>query len=80
MSISEYLSLILNVLKDIRVILTAIVMILIIEFAKYITSYTKKAPKVKVKKEKKKAPAPAAEKPAEEAEDNPPDMSENDAG
>lgn len=78
MSIAELIKLILNVLKDWRVILTVVVVILIIEFAKFITTYVKKAPVPKSKKVKEKAPK--EEKPAEEPTDRPPDMSENDAG
>ncbi len=64
MSIGEYVKLCLNVLKDFRVIITAVLMILIIEFAKYITSYKKKPPREKVKKA---APQPVAPAPAETA-------------
>lgn len=74
MSVSEYISLILNVLKDIRVILTAVVVILVIEFAKFITTYRKKAPKPKVSKAP--APAPAPEKKEDAGGESAPDMSE----
>lgn len=77
MSIAEYLKLILNVLKDWRVIVTVVVVVLIIEFAKFITTYRKK-PAVPKPKKAKAAPE-TVEKPAEEPKDRPPDMSENDA-
>lgn len=68
MSFKETFSVILKVLSDFRVIGTVIVMLLIVEFAKFITNYTKKAPKPK--KEKKSAapvsPAPAAQPEATE--------------
>lgn len=57
--------LIISVIKDIHVIATLIAALVIIEFAKFITSYKKKAPKPKAKKAAKPAaapaPAPAAE-------------------
>ena len=69
MAIKGYLSVILGVLKDFRVIGTVIVMILVIEFAKYVTSYKKKPPKPKKGKAAKEASAPKAEeKPTENAE------------
>lgn len=75
MSFKEYFVLILGVLKDFRVIITVVVLLLVIEFAKFITTYTKKAPKPRIKKEKKAPAAPQEPK----VEENPPDMSENDA-
>lgn len=75
MSLKEYFSLFLSVLKDFRVIITVVVLLLVIEFAKFITTYTKKAAKPKTKK-RKAAPTPAEEPKVEET---PPDMSENDA-
>ena len=66
MTIKDYFSVIFGVLKDFRVIGTLIVMIIVIEFAKFVTTYQKKPPKPKGKKAPKPAPAPKAEeKPAE---------------
>lgn len=62
MTIKEYFSVILGVLKDFRVIGTLIVMILVIEFAKFVTTYKKKPAKPKGKKAPKTAPAPKEEK------------------
>lgn len=45
MDIKQMIPLILQVLKDFRVIGTVIVMILVIKFAKFITTYKKKAAK-----------------------------------
>ena len=66
MSVSEYIHVILSVLKDFKVIITVVLMILIVAFAKYITNYKKKAKKKIVKV--KPAPAPAPEK--QESEEN----------
>ena len=65
MTIKDYFPVILGVLKDLRVIGTVIVMILVIQFAKYVTTYRKKPPKPKKAKAPKAAPAPKEEKPAE---------------
>ena len=62
MTIKEYFSVILGVLKDFRVIGTLIVMILVIEFAKFVTTYKKKPAKPKGKKAPKATPAPKEEK------------------
>ena len=62
MAIKDYFPIIFGVLKDFRVIGTVIVMILVIEFAKYITTYRKKPPKAKNKKKQAAAPAPAEAK------------------
>jgi hypothetical protein len=62
MTIKEYFPVIFGVLKDLRVIGTVIVMILVIEFAKYVTTYKKKPPKPKKAKAPKAAPAPKEEK------------------
>ena len=62
MTIKEYFPVIFGVLKDFRVIGTVIVMILVIEFAKYVTSYKKKPPKPKNKKGAKAATPPKEEK------------------
>ena len=62
MTIKEYFPVIFGVLKDLRVIGTLIVMILVIQFAKYVTTYKKKPPKAKAKKGAKAAPAPKEEK------------------
>lgn len=51
--------LIISVIKDIHVIATLIAALIIIEFAKFITTYKKKAPKPKAKKAAKPAAAPA---------------------
>ena len=61
MTIKDYIPLILGVLKDFRVIGTVIVMILVIEFAKFVTTYRKKPPKPKNKKAPKAASAPKAD-------------------
>ncbi len=53
MSIKDYIPLILGVLKDFRVIGTVIVMLLVIQFAKFVTTYKKKPPKPKGKKGQK---------------------------
>ena len=66
MTIKEYIPVILGVLKDLRVIGTLIVMILVIQFAKYVTTYKKKPPKKKGKKAPKQAPAPKPEEKKEE--------------
>ena len=50
MSIKEYMDIIFGVLKSPYVIGTVIVMILVIQFAKYVASYKKKPPKSKNKK------------------------------
>ena len=62
MAISELIPVIIGVLKDFRVIGTVIAMILVIEFAKCVTTYRKKPPKKKGKKAAKPAPAPKEEK------------------
>ena len=62
MTIKEYFPVIFGVLKDLRVIGTVIVMILVIEFAKYVTTYKKKPPKPKKAKAPKAAPASKEEK------------------
>ena len=76
MTIKDYIPVILGVLKDFRVIGTVIVMILVIEFAKYVTTYKKKPPKPKGKKAAKAAPAPKTEEKKEEK----PAEGEGDAG
>ena len=69
MTIKDYFPIIFGVLKDLRVIGTVIVMLLVIECAKFVTTYKKKPPKTKKGKAAKEAPAPKAEeKPAENAE------------
>lgn len=63
MGIKQIFPIILQVLKDFRVIGTVIAMILVISFAKFITTYKKK-PKNKNKKGKKpenKTPKPQPE-------------------
>ncbi len=55
----NYVQLILSVIKDIRVIATIVAAFLIIEFAGFVTSYQKKAPKPKKAKAPKAAAAPA---------------------
>lgn len=69
MTIKEYFPVIFGVLKDLRVIGTVIVMILVIEFAKYVTTYKKKPPKPKKAKAPKAAPAPKEEKKEEKPAD-----------
>lgn len=66
MTIKDYIPLILGVLKDFRVIGTVIVMILVIEFAKFVTTYRKKPSKPKNKKAPKAAPAPKADEKKDE--------------
>lgn len=68
MTIKDYFPVIFGVLKDFRVIGTVIVMIIVIEFAKFVTTYKKKPPKPKKGKTPKPAPAPKEEKPAEGGE------------
>lgn len=62
MAIKDYFPVIFGVLKDFRVIGTVIVMILVIQFAKFVTTYKKKPPKPKHKKNQNAAPAPAEAK------------------
>ena len=62
MTIKEYFPVIFGVLKDLRVIGTVIVMILVIQFAKFVTTYRKKPPKPKKAKTAKAAQAPKEEK------------------
>ena len=62
MTIGQYISLFLSVLKDFRVIITVVVMIFVIEFAKFVTTYRKRPPKPK----KSKTVAVAAEPPKTE--------------
>ena len=69
MAIKDYISVILGVLKDFRVIGTVIAMIVVIEFAKFVTTYKKKPPKPKGKKAPKPAPAPKEEKKEENKEE-----------
>ena len=69
MAIKDYISVILGVLKDFRVIGTVIAMIVVIEFAKFVTTYKKKPPKPKGKKAPKTAPAPKEEKKEENKEE-----------
>ncbi len=69
MTIKDYIPVILGVLKDFRVIGTVIVMILVIQFAKFVTTYKKKPPKPKGKKAPKPAPAPKEEKKEENKEE-----------
>ena len=76
MTIKDYIPVILGVLKDFRVIGTVIVMILVIEFAKFVTTYRKKPPKPKGKKAPKAAAAPKADEKKEEK----PAEGEGDAG
>lgn len=65
MKISEYLPIILEVLKSPLVIGTVIAMLIVISFAKYVCNYRKKPPKTKGKKNKAVSvaqnPAPAEE-------------------
>lgn len=69
MSMKEYMDIIIGVLKNPYVIGTVIVMILVIEFAKYVASYKKKPPKVKTKKGAKKDNAAPTETPKSEGEE-----------
>lgn len=67
MSIKDYIPIILGVIKDFRVIGTVVAMIIVIEFAKYVTTYRKKPPKPK-KKPVAAAPAPAKTEEKKEGE------------
>ena len=72
MKLSEYLPIILEVLKSPIVIGTVIAMLIVISFAKYVCNYRKKPPKPKGKKNKAVSvaqnPAPAEENPEAEKE------------
>ena len=81
MAIKDYFPVILGVLKDFRVIGTVIVMILVIEFAKYVTTYKKKPPRKKGKKGAKVAAAPAPkEEKKEEKKDEKSDSASAESG
>ena len=54
----NYLQLIMGVIKDFRVIATIVAALMVIEFAKFVTSYKKKPPKAKKPKAVKAAPPP----------------------
>ncbi|MCR4580303.1 MAG: hypothetical protein K5681_08150 [Treponema sp.] len=71
MGIKDYISMSLEVLKDFRVIFTVVLMLIVIEFARFIANYRKRPKKPKVKKAKapKAAPAKKEEAPAEEAKE-----------
>lgn len=75
MAIKDYFPVIFGVLKDFRVIGTVIVMILIIEFAKFVTTYKKKPGRKKDKKAQKAAPAPKKEEKKEEGKEEGADAS-----
>jgi hypothetical protein len=66
MSFKEYFSLIFSVLKDFRVIGTIAVMIIVIEFAKFVTTYKKKPPRPRKRKAPKSSPPQAPEEKKEE--------------
>ena len=70
MEVKQILDICLNVLKDFRVIITVVAMLFIVKFARYITNYTKKAPKPKkakaVKQPKTEEKKEAAEYSGEE--------------
>lgn len=69
MSIKDYIPIILGVIKDFRVIGTVVAMIIVIEFAKYVTTYRKKPPKPKKKKNAATpTPAPAQTEEKKEGE------------
>ncbi len=62
-----------GVITDIRVIITIVAALFIIEFAKFVTSYKKKPPRPKkVKAPKAPPPAPKPEAPAEGGGDDAP--------
>ena len=63
----NYVQLVLSVIKDIRVIATIVAALLIVEFAGFVTSYRKKAPKHKKAKVKPAAAAPAQKVEASES-------------
>ena len=67
MTVKELFPVIFGVLKDLRVIGTVIVMLAVIEFSKFVTTYKKKPPKPKAKKAAAPAPAPKEEKKEEAA-------------
>ena len=67
MNSKDYMDIILGVITDFRVIGTVVVMILVIEWAKFVASYKKRPPKPKKKKGEKKA-ATATEPAAAPAE------------
>lgn len=72
MSIKELIPVIFKVLLDVRVIATVVVMLAIVEFSKFVTSYKKRPPKPK-KQKAEKAPAPKKEEPpAEESTEEAP--------
>lgn len=72
MIMKDLFPVIFKVLGDFRVIGTVIVMLLVIEFTKFVTTYKKRPPRPK-KAKTKAPPAPKPEKteetPAEEAEE-----------
>jgi hypothetical protein len=63
--LNEALKIAMEVLKDWRVIVITVAMILVISFTKYITSYHKKKPK---KSKKKKAPVQPVAAPPSDSE------------
>ena len=69
MAIKEYIPVIFGVLKDFRVIGTVLVMIIVIEFAKYVTNYKKKPARKKAKKAPKAETAPKKEEKKEEGKE-----------
>ena len=72
MKLSDYLPIILDVLKSPIVIGTVIVMLIVISFAKYVCTYTKKPSKKKAKKNKvtsAQTPSPATEENSEATEE-----------
>ncbi len=62
----NYVKLVMGVITDIRVIITIVAALFIIEVAKFVTSYKKKPPRPKkAKAPKAPPPAPKPEAPAE---------------
>lgn len=71
MSVKEYISLILSVLTNPKVIITVVVMLMVIEFARFVTNYRKKTRRPKVKKVKSaSAPKKEEKKEGDEAADD----------
>ena len=67
LTMKELFPVILKVLADFRVIGTVVVMLFVIEFTKFVTTYKKRPPRPKKEKAPKAAPAPKKEEaPAED--------------
>lgn len=77
MSVKEYISLILSVLTNPKVIITVVVMLMVIEFARFVTNYRKKSRRPKVKKVKS---APVSKKEEKKEGDEAADDANAEAG